>query len=633
MPTDSSRAVFISYASQDAEAVEQIADALRAIDIEVWFDKNELAGGDAWDRKIRAQIRDCALFVPVISANTNARSEGYFRLEWKLAVDRSHLMADDEPFLLPVVIDGISDAGARVPDKFREVQWTRLTAGSSHAAFAARVEAILSPTQKGKKGPKDPRGETLPPLVKPSASSWLRHAWVPLGLALCALLALKFFWPSEKLNGAKSLAVPAALAAATPRFSEARQLAERAFSMSVDSFDSTLDDFVTAEALMKRALALDSADGEILARFAQLQLMFRNRGFDASAERIATGREQAERAIRLVPDSQEALMALALAQRYTGNMAAHIETLRRLVALAPEHARASLMLSVALTSDSAALEEALALNRRASQQPKWAPLAHFLEFGRLWDRGEFGAAEVAARKSYAAQPSANNTGAIALLHLTWKGDLDEAARELSQVPPSLLNAPRVVVLTAQVHLSRRAPDAALRALDRLADDFIRDSVFTGPKAIFTGRAHALAGRRNAARLAWEAGLRVIDARLKSEPGERAYRRARGELLAWLGRTDEALEEAGTLEEISSGQALSWNLSSVPIYAALGRADLAVPRLEKLLAGKGIKGWHLTVTLLKQDPLWDKLRSHPGFDALLTGTRSGTIAAPAKTEEK
>jgi hypothetical protein len=105
------------------------------------------------------------------------------------------------------------------------------------------------------------------------------------------------------------------------------------------------------------------------------------------------------------------------------------------------------------------------------------------------------------------------------------------------------------------------------------------------------------------------------------------------LLAWLGRTDEALEEAGTMEEISGGQALPWNLSSVPIYAALGRADLAVPGLEKLLAGKGTRGWHLTVTLLKQDPLWDKLRGHPSFDALLTGTPVGTVAAPAKTREE
>ena len=72
-------AVFLSYASQDAEAAECIADALRESGVEVWFDKSELVGGDAWDAKIRQQIKECALFVPIISANTQARAEGYFR--------------------------------------------------------------------------------------------------------------------------------------------------------------------------------------------------------------------------------------------------------------------------------------------------------------------------------------------------------------------------------------------------------------------------------------------------------------------------------------------------------------------------------------------------------------------------
>lgn len=39
------KAVFLSYASQDAEAAKRIADSLRAEGVEVWFDLNELVGG------------------------------------------------------------------------------------------------------------------------------------------------------------------------------------------------------------------------------------------------------------------------------------------------------------------------------------------------------------------------------------------------------------------------------------------------------------------------------------------------------------------------------------------------------------------------------------------------------------
>src|SRR5437868_11751555 len=107
--SDSSKAVFLSYASQDAAAVLRICEALRAVGVEVWFDQNELVGGDSWDAKIRKQIAECALFVPLISANTQARLEGYFRLEWKLAAQRTHTMADEKTSSLPAVVDATRD--------------------------------------------------------------------------------------------------------------------------------------------------------------------------------------------------------------------------------------------------------------------------------------------------------------------------------------------------------------------------------------------------------------------------------------------------------------------------------------------------------------------------------------------
>lgn len=137
------QAVFLSYASQDAEVARRICDAMRSAGCEVWFDQSELRGGDAWDVSIRRQIKECALFVPVISSNTQAREEGYFRLEWKLAVDRSHLMVDDKAFLLPVVIDATRDADALVPEKFRDVQWTHLPAGAGAEAFAERARHLM----------------------------------------------------------------------------------------------------------------------------------------------------------------------------------------------------------------------------------------------------------------------------------------------------------------------------------------------------------------------------------------------------------------------------------------------------------------------------------------------------------
>jgi TolB-like protein/tetratricopeptide (TPR) repeat protein len=142
--TEPTHAVFLSYASQDAVAAQKICSALRAAGIEVWFDQSELRGGDVWDHKIRKQIHDCALFIPVISAHTQARTEGYFRLEWNLADQRKLLMTKSRPFLVPVCIDATPQADAEVPDSFAAAQWTRLPAGETSPAFVERVARLLS---------------------------------------------------------------------------------------------------------------------------------------------------------------------------------------------------------------------------------------------------------------------------------------------------------------------------------------------------------------------------------------------------------------------------------------------------------------------------------------------------------
>jgi hypothetical protein len=182
-----SGAVFLSYASEDAAAAERIATTLRGAGIQVWFDKSELRGGDAWDRHIRQQIHECRLFIAMISAHTEARDEGYFRREWKLAVDRTHDMAEGKAFLVPVVIDGTTERGASVPDKFRELQWTRLRGGETPLAFVQRVQRLLSPEPSTMSRPAAGGVATVPAIGEPSRASWRSR---PATLAIIAVLAV-----------------------------------------------------------------------------------------------------------------------------------------------------------------------------------------------------------------------------------------------------------------------------------------------------------------------------------------------------------------------------------------------------------------------------------------------------------
>ncbi|HVH82968.1 MAG TPA: toll/interleukin-1 receptor domain-containing protein, partial [Steroidobacteraceae bacterium] len=136
-------AVFISYAREDLAAVQQIKAGLEAAGITTWFDMDRLEVGDDYDRKIRGNIARCSYFIPVVSATTQRRLEGYFRREWSYAIDRARNMADGALFILPVSIDAIDAAAALVPEKFKALHFTQLAGGAVPAEFAARLADFM----------------------------------------------------------------------------------------------------------------------------------------------------------------------------------------------------------------------------------------------------------------------------------------------------------------------------------------------------------------------------------------------------------------------------------------------------------------------------------------------------------
>jgi TolB-like protein len=211
--TEPSRAVFLSYASQDAQAAQRICEALRAGGIHVFFDQSELRGGDAWDQKIRHEIHDCALFVPIVSNHTQQRLEGYFRHEWKLAIERTHHMAEQMPFLVPVVVDDTRDQEAFVPDAFRAVQWTHLPGGETLPAFVERIKRLLS----SQLSPMNAVSGAAAATRQPVRASWRS---TPVLLAIVAVFAALAYVVADKFWILKPLA-PAAVAFAPPPHSVA----------------------------------------------------------------------------------------------------------------------------------------------------------------------------------------------------------------------------------------------------------------------------------------------------------------------------------------------------------------------------------------------------------------------------
>ena len=208
--TEMNRAVFLSYASQDAEPAARICASLRAAGIEVWFDQSELRGGDVWDQAIHRQIRDCALFIPVISGHTQSRLEGYFRREWKLAVARTQDMADEKRFLVPVVIDATSEQHATVPELFRAVQWTRLPGGETPPAFCERIAGLLgSPGAPTRPKPTVTAASRM--VARRASNGWMM--WAVLGALIVGVIGWQAWhgMTPQRVTGASqaaTLAVP-----------------------------------------------------------------------------------------------------------------------------------------------------------------------------------------------------------------------------------------------------------------------------------------------------------------------------------------------------------------------------------------------------------------------------------------
>jgi hypothetical protein len=136
-------AVFISYAREDLPAVQQLKAGLEAAGVTTWFDMERLESGDDFDRKIQRNIARCSYFIPVVSATTQRRLEGYFRREWSYALDRARNMADGALFILPVAVDDTDAEAALVPERFKALHFTRLPGGAVTPEFGLRLADFL----------------------------------------------------------------------------------------------------------------------------------------------------------------------------------------------------------------------------------------------------------------------------------------------------------------------------------------------------------------------------------------------------------------------------------------------------------------------------------------------------------
>lgn len=128
-PVSERGAVFLSYASEDRGMAQALKEQLEAAHLDVWFDRDDLAGGDRFDASIRSQIQHCSVFVPLLSQRVRTPEPRFFRREWNYAVEVARTVPRTRVFLLPVALDDIPPTATELPEEFLDVHWERLEGG------------------------------------------------------------------------------------------------------------------------------------------------------------------------------------------------------------------------------------------------------------------------------------------------------------------------------------------------------------------------------------------------------------------------------------------------------------------------------------------------------------------------
>ena len=118
------REVFISYARVDGERVEGVVDGLQRMGASVWLDR-AVAGGEQWWDEILEHVRDCDVFIQVIS-RASLGSEACSR-------ERKYAQALGKP-RLPVIVERVPSS--LLPSDLALTQCIDYSGSSAEHAFA-----------------------------------------------------------------------------------------------------------------------------------------------------------------------------------------------------------------------------------------------------------------------------------------------------------------------------------------------------------------------------------------------------------------------------------------------------------------------------------------------------------------
>lgn len=350
-------------------------------------------------------------------------------------------------------------------------------------------------------------------------------------------------------------------------------------------------------------------------------------GHDRSRGRLTKAKAAADIALRLQPEIGDAHLALAFFHYYG--------------ARDYERARAEIEIAQRATPNDAEVWDAGgAIDRR---EGRWNEAIANFEKARYLDPrnlsvisnlaetllavGRFAETRHVIETALLINPAAHLFAmARAAVDLREKGATESSHSVLRGLPPEFDPGGAVTTVAVRLSLIERNYDEAARVLGaschaRFTDIGVGGTAgmldgYTFPKTWYEGLVARARGNIDAARHAFEAAGRIVEADLRQWPEDAKGIMMLAMIHAALGRKEESLSEGRRAAALLSvardaydGPLLATNLAA--IYAQVGEVDHAIEQLSPLL--KLPNG--PTPALLRVEPEWDSLRGDARFEKL------------------
>jgi hypothetical protein len=139
--------VFLSYAREDSYEAFKLYKKLCLNNIPVWFDREDILGGQEWATKIEEGIEQSTYFIPFLT-ETYFLKEGYVQVEIRSAFKKQQTMPPGKPFIIPVRFEDVEPPYREIRElnyvdlfPFYDAGLTRLLAALPDAISESPVEA------------------------------------------------------------------------------------------------------------------------------------------------------------------------------------------------------------------------------------------------------------------------------------------------------------------------------------------------------------------------------------------------------------------------------------------------------------------------------------------------------------